>query len=344
MKTVFVLFALLAAVQVCSADVIVVPTDYPTIQKAINVAQPGDEVHVGWDTYYENIVIDKAIWLVGDGGWRRPTIDGSGGLYVINIASQGVTVTGFIIRNAFCGVDCAISDTIKDNEFLQNTRGICLDGSSNYIQRNMLSYNDVGIFLGGGSSGNVINSNSIEMCDYGIVIEPYAVSNSITENTISFASVYGLHVMPEATDNQIFHNDFLSNGESAIDEGDNTWDDGYPSGGNYWLGYTGEDGDDDGIGDVPYSIPGGDNSDPYPLMIRHNHRCGDADYSWQVDIDDVVYLIAYIFTGGDALYPGACIGDADGSGGTDIDDVVYVLFYIFTNGAAPTADCCNPPW
>jgi len=341
MKKAFAFLICLAIAPICHAGTIIVPEDQPTIQDGIDAAQPGDEVHVLWDTYYENVVIDKAIWLVGDGGWRRPTIDGSGGLYAINIASPGVTVKGFTIQNAFCGIDCAAGDTILDNRFLQNTRGISLDGSSNHIWRNMLSYNDVGIFLTGGSAGNNINSNSIEMCDYAIVIEPYAVSNSITENTISFSTVYGLHAMPEATDNQIFHNDFLSNGESAIDEGDNTWDDGYPSGGNYWLGYAGEDGDDDGIGDVPYSIPGGDNSDPYPLMIRHNHRCGDANYSWQVDIDDVVYIIAYIFTGGDAPYPGACIGDADGSGGTDIDDVVHVLSYIFMNGAAPTADCCN---
>ena len=45
----------------------------------------------------------------------------------------------------------------------------------------------------------------------------------------------------------------------------NVWDDGYPSGGNYWSDYTGTDADGDGIGDTTYIIDT-TNEDRYPLM------------------------------------------------------------------------------
>jgi hypothetical protein len=65
--------------------------------------------------------------------------------------------------------------------------------------------------------------------------------------------------------------------------------------------------------------------------------CGDADASGAPDIDDVVYLIAYIFSGGPAPVPYAS-GDANCDGGVDIDDVVYLIAYIFSGGPAP----CDP--
>ena len=69
---------------------------------------------------------------------------------------------------------------------------------------------------------------------------------------------------------------------------------------------------------------------------------GDADESGAVDIDDVVYLIAYIFSGGPAPTPDVCCADANGSGGptpVDIDDVVYLIAYIFSGGPAPVDAC-----
>ncbi|MBU2625963.1 MAG: S8 family serine peptidase, partial [candidate division Zixibacteria bacterium] len=61
---------------------------------------------------------------------------------------------------------------------------------------------------------------------------------------------------------------------------------------------------------------------------------GDADGSGAVDIDDVVYLIQYIFSGGPAPDPLES-GDADCSGEIDIDDAVYLIEYIFSNGPEP---------
>ena len=64
------------------------------------------------------------------------------------------------------------------------------------------------------------------------------------------------------------------------------------------------------------------------------YTVGDADGSSEVDIDDVVYLIAYIFSGGPPPDPLES-GDADCSGDVDIDDVVYLIAYIFSGGPEP---------
>ena len=65
--------------------------------------------------------------------------------------------------------------------------------------------------------------------------------------------------------------------------------------------------------------------------------CGDANGNESVDIDDIVYLISYIFSDGLAPDPVEA-GDADCSGDIDIDDVVYLIDYVFLSGSAP-CDC-----
>jgi hypothetical protein len=64
----------------------------------------------------------------------------------------------------------------------------------------------------------------------------------------------------------IYHNNFIDNTLQVYSfESLNVWDDGYPSGGNYWSDYTGTDGNGDGIGDTPYTIDV-NNIDHYPLV------------------------------------------------------------------------------
>ena len=70
------------------------------------------------------------------------------------------------------------------------------------------------------------------------------------------------------------------------------------------------------------------------LAIVNARVIGDADGSGGVDIDDVVFLINYIFASGPAPDP-VEVGDADCSGGVDIDDVVWLISYIFSGGNAP---------
>ena len=70
-------------------------------------------------------------------------------------------------------------------------------------------------------------------------------------------------------------------------------------------------------------------------------KCGDFNCSGGIDIDDIVYGIAYIFQGGPPPLPLWCAGEVDGDGGTDIDDIVYLINYVFNSGPAPTDQCCD---
>jgi len=69
-----------------------------------------------------------------------------------------------------------------------------------------------------------------------------------------------------SSNNTFYHNDFIDNAYHVDSErSTNVWDNGYPSGGNYWSNYTGVDANSDGIGDTPYII-NVNNRDRYPLM------------------------------------------------------------------------------
>ena len=73
-------------------------------------------------------------------------------------------------------------------------------------------------------------------------------------------------------------------------------------------------------------------------------RVGDANSDGSVDISDVVYLIAYIFSGGLAPKPHPVgSGDPDCSKHVDIGDVVYLLARIFSGGSPPGNPDGIPP-
>ncbi len=75
------------------------------------------------------------------------------------------------------------------------------------------------------------------------------------------------------------------------------------------------------------------NADTLSFLVSI-YFCGDCNASGGVDIDDVVHLIAYIFSGGPAPVPYES-GDVNCSGAVDIDDVVWLISYIFSGGYAP---------
>jgi len=128
------------------------------------------------------------------------------------------------------------------------------------------------VILDGSGSGNVVQVTAdnvtihyftIKNSTYGIRLSSSS-NNTIKDNTIRDAD-YGIY-LEDSSNNTIYHNNFINNAQNAYETENNTWDNGYSSGGNYWEGYTGTDSNGDGIGDVAYNITGGTSQDRYPLM------------------------------------------------------------------------------
>jgi parallel beta-helix repeat protein len=130
------------------------------------------------------------------------------------------------------------------------------------------------------SYNNHVLHNSLYNNEYGVYIQGSSHDNVISNNVISFNDIYGVYITA-SLNNKIYHNDFISNSAQAYDDTSygNHWDNGYPSGGNYWSNYAGVDnlqgpGQDipgsDGIGDINYSIDV-DSVDNYPLMDTYDN-------------------------------------------------------------------------
>jgi len=188
-------------------------------------------------------------------------------------------------------VDC--KNMLVENLTLSgNGQGVVLAGTTDSTVRNLNILRNVAGFVLTGSSHNRIYSNNVTECGYPV-----------------------LGIFSE--DNVIYHNNFIGNRYSpCIMDSQDSWDGGYPLGGNYWSDYNGTDlycgayqnfNGSDAIADAPYVFSDAwgecNHTDRYPLMEPWPPiwepipplLIGDVNYDGVVDLYDIV-LMALIYS------------------------------------------------
>ena len=164
------------------------------IQDLIDNASDGDIIYIPSGIYYENIIIDKSISLIGEDK-NSTIIDGSGIGDVIKIIADNVYISEFTIRNCSslspyndAGVSIKSNyNTIIDNIItLNNENGIRLSNSKyNEIKSNIITLNIRDGIEIVNSNFNIIENNTITLNKDDGVIFVNSKRNTIKDNTIS---------------------------------------------------------------------------------------------------------------------------------------------------------------
>jgi len=161
---------------------------YSSIQEAVNNAAPGDTLLVSLGIYYENVVVNKTVSLIGED--RSATIiDGSYTGTVVEVEAPNVTLADFTIQKSspslpHCGIYLSSdNNNITFNIIRNNLYGIKGSSDNSIIARNNITLSDEdGVSLSS-SSGNIISSNILRGNHEGISIFQSS-RTQITRNTV----------------------------------------------------------------------------------------------------------------------------------------------------------------
>ena len=178
-------------------------THVKTIAEGITNATAGYTVYVYNGTYYENVLVNKTVDLIGESK-ENVIVDGSNAGSVIKVTVNNVNISTFTMTNS--------------NKYCMH-----LSGSSNSNIINCVSYNNTG-FLGAGfriesnsNNNNIVNCeayNSNGMFGTGCSIK--ASSNNILTNCHIHDNDIGMYIERNTIDNTIDNCDVQNNNRYGI--------------------------------------------------------------------------------------------------------------------------------
>ncbi len=261
------------------------------IQKDGTVTPPTAPIQQIGDTYQltadinDPIVVEKNNIVLDGQGF---TVQGSGttnNQAAISLKCAGVTVENFRVIGWQVGVLGVYDENrIIDNDLLGNGYGVAIYASNYHVEGNRVGPERV---VG---NNNVFSGNKIVL---GAYVSGFWISNSsgtiIEANNVTLAQQTTTFISTDNDDFKVYHNNFLNIEENTggafllilsypkptIDKSP-YWDNGYPSGGNYWNDYASRypnatEIGNSGIGDTAYvNSINSKVTDRYPLMKPYN--------------------------------------------------------------------------
>ena len=215
---------------------------YATIQEAIDASETsdGDRIFVESGVYYENVIVHKSLFLLGE-NVENTVIDGNSTGNVVSIIADNVSITGFTIQNGSylnCGIFVSSNfNNVSYNRIVNNGKGIWLNASSgNVLLQNYVADNDYGIELQCSNDNSISNNNITKNRAIGIYLyesshnnvcgnyiannkqgiwvyafNNFSRNNLIAGNNITKNSYSGIRLWPSSTCNLVYSNEIRNN-------------------------------------------------------------------------------------------------------------------------------------
>ncbi len=222
----------------------IVPTEYSTIQAAVEAAKNGDTILIKPGTYHEAIVVDsKSLKLTSEFATtnspqsiERTIISGAivendenegrndFAIKIIGKSSNGTSISGLTIRDADDGINCESQVDINNCLFLYNVDAIDYEGGGGTCRNNRFERSeDDAIDLDGPCEVEIKHNMIINNLDDGIEIrlQPYdgpLLTVSIHDNVIANNAEDGIQIIdyPALTKRSIkIDNNLISNNTMA---------------------------------------------------------------------------------------------------------------------------------
>lgn len=213
-----------------SGGVIVVEAGQ-SIAQAVNRASVGDTIFVKNGHYSESsIVVGKSVSIVGESAESTVVDGGTTAQVLFQVVASNVLIENFTLQNTSTG------------PFVQ-APAVRVYGASGVTVLNVTVLSAaVGIEIRSSNSTEIAYCTISESSSAGIYLRESSVDNIVVGSTVANCTRGIVFADTASQFNRIYHDNFDNNTQQVSSFGGvNYFDDGYPSGGNYWSDYLGVD-------------------------------------------------------------------------------------------------------